>query len=444
MVDIPEKPPITAAAPPLTPAQAKGLRRPDRAELKDILAKHELYRSARMGGARANLKHLDLSGVDFTGRDLSHADFTGSYLAEAIFTGNKLDYALFYTADLRRALFEYASLVRADFRGANLRDARMMGADLSGADFREGAMTVMTKKGELQKVGSTDFGGADLRGVNFTDAKLIGVSASQADFTNAMFRNCDMTRINLRGAKLINTNLDHTDLTMADMRGSDMAGAIFTSVKTPMAEMQDANMENVLTDKPQGPTEVDLTEPLEDLLLKHTEWVASGGATGTRLDLSGFDLRTVSNLKRACLTMFKAERATFVTLDLTGGQLQAAELNGADLRAANFTDIDARGLHARGARLDGLNAYKARFAPVPVAGGITIKGDLSKASLRYANFHSADLTEMDFTDADLTHADFTSAKLEGVIWTRAKLSNAIFDEHAPPELHARTRIHTDG
>ena len=419
------------------------LRRPDAEEIKGILHKHMMFRTARMGGARANLHNLDMSGMDFTGHDLSHADFTGSLLADSIFTGCKLDYAVFYTSDLRRALLEYASLVRADFRGANLRDARLMGADLSGADFREGAVAIRTRKGELQTIGSTDCGGADLRGVNLSDAKLVGVAGSQADFSNAIFRNCDMTRINLRGARLVNTNLDRTDLTMADLRDSDLTGAIMTNTKAPMAEMHGAAMENVLTDKPNGLTEQDLPEPLDELLRKHGEWVGSGGSKGERLNLSGYDLRNLPNLKRACLTMLKAERATFVTVDMTGGQLQAAELNHADLRSANFTEIDARGLQAKGAKLDGLQAFKGRFSPVPISSTVTIKCDFSGASLRHADFRSADLTETDFTDADLTHADFTGARLGQVKWNNTNLANAIFDDNAPAELLARARIHVD-
>src|SRR5262249_52966658 len=131
---------ITSIGPhPVNLRDSRMLTRIDQTELDKIIARHELFRKARTGGARAALSHHDLSHLSLRGHDLSHGDFTGCSFFESDLSHATFDYCQFYAADLRRANARQASMVRADLRGACLRGASLTNADLTDADLREGS-----------------------------------------------------------------------------------------------------------------------------------------------------------------------------------------------------------------------------------------------------------------------------------------------------------------
>ena len=70
--------------------EQRPLERLSQAELDEVLRRHEMYRKARMGGARAVLSFFDMSGLDLSGRDLTDADLAGSILAGADLEGSDL------------------------------------------------------------------------------------------------------------------------------------------------------------------------------------------------------------------------------------------------------------------------------------------------------------------------------------------------------------------
>lgn len=78
--------------------------------------------------SEAELKGLNLEGMDFEASELSEADLEGARLRDVDFEGAILVNADFKRADLRLATFEDANLTGAEFRGADMR-----GTDLSEA-----------------------------------------------------------------------------------------------------------------------------------------------------------------------------------------------------------------------------------------------------------------------------------------------------------------------
>jgi len=124
-------------------------------ELRDVLARHELFCRNKEGGQRADLR----------GADLRDADLRGVNLREAC-------------------------LRNANLRGANLRGADLTHADCGGADLRDvnGQGALMEKTGlERANLGDADLRGADLRGARLWAADLHRTRLRGADVRNVDF-----------------------------------------------------------------------------------------------------------------------------------------------------------------------------------------------------------------------------------------------------------------
>ena len=105
--------------------------------------------------------------------------------------------------------------------------------------------------------------------------------------------------------------------------------------------------------------------------------------------------------------------------DLTDTNLTRADLNGADLTDANLTRADLRGADLRGADLNG-----AHLKDVNLTGANLGGADLSGAKLGGVKLGGADLTDAKLGGADLTYSYLTSADLRGANLTRTDLSDA--------------------
>src|SRR6185312_2067346 len=112
------------------------------AELDEVVRRHDMYLSARLGGQRALLAYRDLSGLDLAGKRLSDADLTAAFLPAARMAG----------ANLANANLFGCELVRADLRGAVLRGADLEGADLFDADLRDGRLGHRLRIGVIEEV----------------------------------------------------------------------------------------------------------------------------------------------------------------------------------------------------------------------------------------------------------------------------------------------------
>lgn len=100
----------------------------DKAQLKEILEKHQKYLNNEKDGVRANLSKTNLSGVN-----LIEADLSGALLIETNLSGADLGGADLSGADLRGANLSRADLSWANLRGADLSEANLINAKLDGA-----------------------------------------------------------------------------------------------------------------------------------------------------------------------------------------------------------------------------------------------------------------------------------------------------------------------
>ncbi len=397
-------------------------------ELNEIIAKHELWRRSRPGGARAQLANFDMSYLTFRGHDLTEVDFTGSVMLEGNMEGAKLDMCIFFGCDLRKSNFRDASLIKADFRGATLNGAVMVGADLTSADMREGSYATYDPEKGLsfaaeKEAWANGVGGVDLRGTNMGSVKLSGAVATNSNFEDANLTKARIIGSNLTGANLAGANLSGADFSNCELKNVNLRGANLSGVMMDFGNLVNVDMTGALTDKPAGKTLNQLPVPLEELLRLHAEWLRSKSVGGKKLDLSGFDIRGIPSLARADLTMIVAEKSVWYGLDMTRINMQAAQFKGSDMRSCNFEMADLRGSDFSKANLVGTKFVKARLEPLLFDEKRLLKTSFSRANLRYANFTEAVLNDADFSDADLSFADFTGADLRG-----ARLDNTIREE----------------
>jgi uncharacterized protein YjbI with pentapeptide repeats len=147
----------------------------------------------------AELKQLDLRGLDFSGKNLDEADLTGSNMEGVNLTGASLN-----ATDLPLADLTGADLSGGKGHGVQLFRSALDGAKLSRADFA-GA--------HMQEVGARN---ADFSEANLADAELIMARLSGSDFSGA-----DLTGADLEAAVLKSANLNQTRLNGANLKDAD-------------------------------------------------------------------------------------------------------------------------------------------------------------------------------------------------------------------------------
>lgn len=160
--------------------------RPTQAQIDEVCDRHERFRTARPGGARAVFAWMDLSERVLSGRDLSEADLTGAILRGTKFLKTSLENSTLFGADLTDADLRGAKLRRADLRGASLRGANLTEADLFEADLREGSIVISDRvRGVVAHDAWVDRRGApivDLSGANLSRSQLGELSPSALIF----------------------------------------------------------------------------------------------------------------------------------------------------------------------------------------------------------------------------------------------------------------------
>ena len=116
-------------------------------DLPAILEQHRLWRCSR-GGTQADLRDVNLSGVELRYTNLSRANLSWANLSRANLSGANLSCAdlsraNLYDADLSRANLSCANLSCADLSRTNLIGANLIGADLIGADLGGGQVVTL-------------------------------------------------------------------------------------------------------------------------------------------------------------------------------------------------------------------------------------------------------------------------------------------------------------
>lgn len=425
------------------------LKQMTQAELNDIIRKHQMFLAARPGGARAVVRDRNLSRLSFAGQNLSQSDFTGCIMAGADLTNASFESATLFGCDLNGAKLNNTRLVRADLRGCDVDEADLKKADLSGADLREGK-TILKRKIRSesdQYSNSSEAGAVQFNGSDLTDAILTGANAVSADFSDSILQNANMQGINLKGAILRGADISGADLKGADLRDSDFSYAIITGANMEGTEQTGTNFTLTLTGDAVGDdiAEMDLT--LDELVLKHTQWVATGGRQGVQLTLDTVDLRRGVELASKRLTAIRANKSTFAEMDLRGIEMQGANLDASDFRKCQMNKADLRGSRFRGCLFNRAILKGADFNPLAIRkrdgdGHYNLPcrfdnawlrhADLSGARMMEAVFKDADLTSANFSDCDLRKADFRGAKLHNAQFENALLDDAQFDVETDP------------
>ncbi|MFI4951426.1 MAG: pentapeptide repeat-containing protein, partial [Caulobacterales bacterium] len=259
--------------------------------------------------------------------------------------------------------------------------------------------------------------GAILAGANLERSRLSGVIALKADFTDAIMKDCKLVRANLKQAKMSGVDLSGADLSGADLSGADLQDAVLVGAKTYSWNVQNTNMEGVLTDKPAG---ADIAAiPVDEMLRAHAVWCETGGRGGKPSSFDNTDLRSLKSIRGLNLTALSAKGAVFYGLDMSGIQLQGAHLEGADLRTCNLRRADLRGARLIGAKLSGADMRDAQLGPLLIAPTRPLPADLSRALLKSTDLARADVRQAILVGADLSRANFTGAILKGVNVTDA-------------------------
>ena len=136
---------------------------------------------------------------------------------------------------------------------------------------------------------------------------------------------------------------------------------------------------------------------LNKILSNHKLWLMDE-SNGIRADLSGVDL----------------EYADLDGADLRDANLSGADLRGADLRNANLWYADLRGADLRDASLGCADLEYADLGGANLSGADLEYADLRDADLRGANLGHANLYGADFSGADLGGANLWSTDLSCV------------------------------
>lgn len=414
----------------MMPVNDEGLPEISQDQLDALVSLHERFLLGRVGGRRASLKRTDISGLVLKGRNLRQADFSGCVMRNMNLSDAIFQEACLYACDLSFSNLNQANFIRADLRGVRIESANLAGADLENADMRSGALATDGIYISPQPV--------NFRGANLSGARLVGSMAHQADFSDAIMAGAQVSQADLRGAKLQNADLTGADLSGTQLEGASLANTILVGANLTNIRDVGVDMSSAVTDANVGLSVNELKAPLATLLEQHKSWVSSGGASGRQLDLSFYDLREASSLKKEKLTALKARQAKFIGLNLYRAELQSAVLDGSDFRGCDMEEADLRGSSIVGgifnhARMRAINfsplifgtGPQKRFAPTNMMSSVFRYADLSDANFRNVNLKNADLSFANLSRADLREADLTGANLDGAIMDDAQTEGTI-------------------
>ena len=231
-----------------------------------------------------------------------------------------------------------------------------------------------------------------------------------------------------------------------------MKSAIMLGTELDDLVKQQLDVTDSITDTNSGMSLSQLEQPLEHLIEIHRLWVQTVGKEGRQLDLSGYDLHSLKELRQEHLTGIRACNARFFGMDLYQIELQSAALDGANFQQCDMEDADLRGSSFKGANFNHVNLRNANFNPLlfgeqgteserlqpcDLEGSSLRYADLREGKLKRANLRHADLSYADLSRCDLRYADFSGAKLDNTIFEGADIKYAVFDEDQVKDLKRR-------
>lgn len=223
----------------------------------------------------------------------------------------------------------------------------------------------------------------------------------------------------------------------------------------------------------------------EPALRRHQRWLASGGMSGTRLEvrrarlmgehITGADMTAAvleaCDMTRVHLVQVKLDRAALSLCRFTGGRPRAS------FDGATVTDCDMSKTYLDGVSFDGARVTRTRFVGSAMRRtrwneAVVVDSDFSDAKLidaafvrarfercsfrnttlaqgssgtaapvtRDAVFVECDFSGADFDDRDLTNVQFVRCKLAGVRASRARTIEGVVLEACDVEREAFARV----
>ncbi len=158
-----------------------------------------------------------------------------------------------------------------------------------------------------------DLSGRDLSGLDLTGIKLAGADLSRATLINCLMMGADLSGATLFEADLSKAELLGAQLIGADLKHADVTGASFGGADLSRASLFGATCENT---------------------------------TFSQANLAGADFRTAH-----------ADKARFVSCDLSGTDFRACQLGGADFTSSTMHHACFDEAHLADARLDRVHAF---------------------------------------------------------------------------------------
>jgi uncharacterized protein YjbI with pentapeptide repeats len=180
-------------------------------------------------------------------------------------------------------------------------------------------------------------------GAKLTSTNMAGAQATAADFTDADLSGVNLTDANLGGASFEGANLTDADLTGSNLSHANMRSSIITGTLMARTERTGLDLSGSVTERDMGSKLENLGKTLPELLEEHTLWVATAGRSGRQLDLSGYDLRDVLDLKKFPLTAIHCVGGNFLNQDLRGAEMQSGVFDRSDFRDCKMVEADLRG-----------------------------------------------------------------------------------------------------
>lgn len=411
-------------------ATSKQYEKMTQEQLDAMVELHMRFLGNRIGGRRASLRMVDLTGLSLSAKDMRQVDFTGCIMQRMDLSKTNFQEATLYACDLSGSNLSQCNFARADLRGAKIVMANLEGANLDKADLRVGGIA---EKGNYDSGQSVTFKGANLSG-----ARLVGSMANNADFSDCRMSGANLTGADFRNARLEGADLSDAMVTGAKLKGARMKDTILTGVNMAEFSPIEVDFTQAITDENVGRSISDIDEPLSNKIEQHRQWVASAGKDGIYLDLSRYDMRPLESLKEQVLTAIKAVGAKFFGMNMYKVQMQSAILDQADFRSCDMEEADLRGSSFMGARFNHANVKNSnfdplmfgeggagkRFSPSNFDNGSLTYADFSGCKLRAATFKNADVSYADFTECDLRDADFTGADVTGTVFDNAQTEGA--------------------
>lgn len=147
-------------------------------------------------------------GVVLRGADLKFLNLTGLNLADADFTGSDFTRACLRGADLTRAVLD---------------DCNFTGADLSWS-----VMDINT-----------------CHRSRFINANLVGAKARNGNFPESSFAGADLTSASFNASNLFHCDFTRANLSSTSFRGSDLGGAIFVDSIVHNTDVAGANLHEI-------------------------------------------------------------------------------------------------------------------------------------------------------------------------------------------------------